>query len=300
MAAVTSHSTVVLALRRNLTASELRSLRFAHCMPFSVRIGRASSTAMLLVAATVVVAATSRGHRVGISPPECASGELVDAYFGGEVDLGSGAEPCNPTVSECWYPAEIEVGPDDDGIYEVAWSDRSEEFRAVHGSLTRRSLDGTACGFASEKAPYPQPLQEVPCTIVPQFHWEGSTPSWNREAISALRAELVPDEFVEGFDWHVIFRFHDLDHCERAYETLAFVLQGCECPERCYRHPYVKSVEYVGGDPASRRKSLEQRSSVATRGVTVGSTGAIGASSVIADRRHPALDEFGSQRANEL
>uniref|UniRef100_A0A7S4Q3V0 Uncharacterized protein n=1 Tax=Alexandrium monilatum TaxID=311494 RepID=A0A7S4Q3V0_9DINO len=74
----------------------------------------------------------------------CATGEQVEAYYAGEVNLGAGSDPCLPTMQECWFPAEIESGPDEYGVYTVAWADGDQNFRQVHASTTRRRLTDEA------------------------------------------------------------------------------------------------------------------------------------------------------------
>merc|ERR1712048_400767 len=98
---------------------------------------------------------------------------------------------------------------------------------------------------------------EIPCTILPRLHWEGSDPDWNRQATQALKDEYKPDELIDGFDWHVILRFNDADKCEAAYNSLDKALKQCTemDPEKCRTHKYVKAIEYVGDDPETRRKT---------------------------------------------
>mmetsp|Transcript_17681 Transcript_17681/g.40009 ORF Transcript_17681/g.40009 Transcript_17681/m.40009 type:complete len:240 (+) Transcript_17681:54-773(+) len=188
----------------------------------------------------------------------CAIGEQIEAYFAGEVQVGAGNEPCNPTMPECWFPAEIESGPDFFGVYTVSWGDGDTNYREVHASTTRRSLTDEACGSPegdtgpmTEDDEWERP--EIACTIMPQLHWEASEPEWNAHALRALREEFAPDEVLDCFRWHVVFRFYDVDRCEQAYETLNNLLSRCKDPEKCYAHPYVKAVRYIGDDPETRR-----------------------------------------------
>mmetsp|Transcript_60677 Transcript_60677/g.112570 ORF Transcript_60677/g.112570 Transcript_60677/m.112570 type:complete len:145 (-) Transcript_60677:7-441(-) len=97
----------------------------------------------------------------------------------------------------------------------------------------------------------------LPCTTLIRLHWEGGELQWNKQAIGALKAECMPDEVIDGFDWHVIFRYKNVDHCERAYKTISNVLSKCADKEHCYTHPYVKDIEYIGDTPEQRRKHQE-------------------------------------------
>merc|ERR1711974_3056 len=101
---------------------------------------------------------------------------------------------------------------------------------------------------------------EIACTLLPRLHWEGSDPEWNKEAIEFLNKTYAPDETIDGFDWHVIMRFNDVDRCENAFNDLSKVLKQCKeaDPEQCRTHKYVKGIEYVGDEPSVRRKTGRQ------------------------------------------
>jgi hypothetical protein len=92
---------------------------------------------------------------------------------------------------------------------------------------------------------------------LPRLHWEGSDPAWNKEAVDSLKAQFKPDEVIDGFDWHVILRFNDVNKCEKAYNAIDKVLKQCteQDQEKCHTHKHVKAIEYVGDDPATRRKT---------------------------------------------
>merc|ERR1719359_1222215 len=120
----------------------------------------------------------------------------------------------------------------------------------------RRTLDGQTC----DGPPKPESPKaatnvqedawippEIPCTILPRLHWEGSDPVWNKEAIQSLKDAYKPDEVIDGFDWHVILRFHDVNRCENVFMSLERDLKKCKeaDPEKCRTHKYVKAIEYV-------------------------------------------------------
>jgi len=197
-----------------------------------------------------------------VKPALCAIGEHVEAYFAGEVELGAGIEPCNPTMAECWFPAEISEGPDSNGVYLVDWDDAHEHFRLVHATQTKRTLDGEACGQSSALQKHADDdallsTPDIPCTIVLRLHWEASEPTWNRQAVANLKEEFLPDEIIDDFEWHVIFRYLDVDHCEQTHNTLWNLLKDCADKERCYAHPYVKGIHYIGDSPETRRKRIQ-------------------------------------------
>eukprot|EP00931_Biecheleriopsis_adriatica_P016953 TRINITY_DN12330_c0_g1_i2.p1 TRINITY_DN12330_c0_g1~~TRINITY_DN12330_c0_g1_i2.p1 ORF type:complete len:194 (-),score=38.59 TRINITY_DN12330_c0_g1_i2:58-639(-) len=161
----------------------------------------------------------------------CAIGEKVDAYFGGEVDLGDGfGEPCNPTVKECWFAAE------------------------VHATHTRRTSTGEACGDGSGTVRPSEELESLPCTLLLHLHWEASDEAWRTTASQRLEEELMPDEVIGDFDWHLIFRYRDVGVCEQAHATLQSLLRTCPDEDRCYVHPYVKAVELIGHEPREGHK----------------------------------------------
>lgn len=219
-----------------------------------------------------------------IDAASCPPGTEVTAFFVGEIDLGNGAEACKPTMDDCYYGAKISSGPDANGIIVVDWEDGDPSVRNVPHSQVRHGKSGEACdgppppkkvGKVPKKAPaHQEPPKadkpkvenphddnwvppEIPCTILPRLHWEGSDPSWNKEAITALKQEFNPDEVIDGFDWHVILRFNDANKCEQAFDKLAEVLKQCKelDQEKCHTHKYVKAVEYVGDEPDVRRQS---------------------------------------------
>jgi len=215
----------------------------------------------------------------------CPPGEPVHAFFAGEIDLGKGPEPCKPEMEDCHYSAKISSGPDASGTITVDWDDADPNVRQVAFSQVKSVSTGETCDGpkpkagkvppkAAKKQEAPQqqkaPPQappgahddnwvppEIPCTILPRLHWEGSDPAWNKEAIASLRSEFNPDEVIDGFDWHVILRFNDADKCEAAFNALAKVLGQCKDTdqEKCHTHKYVKAVEYVGDEPEARRSS---------------------------------------------
>uniref|UniRef100_A0A7R9ZZV4 Uncharacterized protein n=1 Tax=Pyrodinium bahamense TaxID=73915 RepID=A0A7R9ZZV4_9DINO len=221
--------------------------------------GRARHLAALLALGT---AATSPLAAEGAP---CVPGEPVAAFFAGQVDLGggSGITTCTPEMEQCYFPGRIHSGPDAEGIFDINWDDGDTTNRRVHHSHTRRGDTAQPCD-----GPVPPPSEEdedwvppeIPCTILPRLHWEGSDPEWNKEAIESLRNEYQPDEVIDGFDWHVILRFNDVNRCEAAYSSLDSALQKCTepDPEKCRTHKYVKAVEYVGDDPDTRRRTGRQ------------------------------------------
>eukprot|EP00747_Dinoflagellata_sp_TGD_P097398 gnl/TRDRNA2_/TRDRNA2_167130_c0_seq1.p1 gnl/TRDRNA2_/TRDRNA2_167130_c0~~gnl/TRDRNA2_/TRDRNA2_167130_c0_seq1.p1 ORF type:complete len:203 (-),score=30.21 gnl/TRDRNA2_/TRDRNA2_167130_c0_seq1:6-614(-) len=176
------------------------------------------------------------------APQICAMGEEVTAFFAGEVNVGGGGESCNPTMSECWFLARIDAGPDAAGVYTLSWADGDPDARKVHASHTKRVSSGEACGLpkvyagkgpAEDQEGSAWNAPEIPCTTLLRLHWEGSDIKWNGEAIKELKAELLPDEVIDGFDWHLVMRFHDVDRCERAYETVARVVGQCDDKLNC-------------------------------------------------------------------
>eukprot|EP00928_Gymnodinium_smaydae_P050421 TRINITY_DN33989_c0_g1_i1.p1 TRINITY_DN33989_c0_g1~~TRINITY_DN33989_c0_g1_i1.p1 ORF type:complete len:323 (+),score=68.46 TRINITY_DN33989_c0_g1_i1:50-970(+) len=113
----------------------------------------------------------------------------------------------------------------------------------------------TGGGAGGEESDWVPP--EIPCTILPRLHWEGSDPDWNKKAVEHLRTQFAPDELIDGFDWHVILRFNDADRCERVYAELEGILNKCteSNVDLCRTHDYVKAIEYVGDTPETRRKT---------------------------------------------
>lgn len=202
-----------------------------------------------------------------------------DAY---SYDYYEAGEACTPEHEECYFAAAVNSGPNAQGYYLVDWDDGSTKSRRVPSTQVKQASSGQICqakkggGKAapagkkdSKKAspPPPPPADidedenwtppEIPCTVMPRLHWEGSDPEWNKEAIDSLRKKFKPDELIDGFDWHVILRFNDADRCEKAYKSLEAVLNKCteSDPEQCRTHKYVKAIEYVGDDPETRRKT---------------------------------------------
>jgi len=169
------------------------------------------------------------------------------------LDLGVGIEPCLPTKPECWFPATITDGPDRYGIYSLSWHDGVEGFNAVHVSSLRRSLTEEACGEQRlDEAQSQWVAPEIPCTLLMQLHWEASEDTWREHAVTTLRDELQPDTVIADFDWHVIFRFDSVDRCGQAYDAIKTLLDMCEDAERCYTHPYIRTVQHVGREPQMR------------------------------------------------
>lgn len=193
----------------------------------------------------------------------CSEGEAVQAFFAGELDRGLGSEPCTPASPECYFPASIASAPDTEGVYMVDWDDGGTHNRKVHASHVFRDSTGEACGEleASHRSDFDDDwvAPKIPCTILARLHWEASDPEWNRLAVSSLRADFAPDEVIDGFDWHAILRFDSVDRCEAAFVTMDNLLKSCKNPERCYTHPYVNAIEYVGPSPEMRRKHLDSR-----------------------------------------
>eukprot|EP00403_Amphidinium_massartii_P009902 CAMPEP_0178429318 /NCGR_PEP_ID=MMETSP0689_2-20121128/30738_1 /TAXON_ID=160604 /ORGANISM="Amphidinium massartii, Strain CS-259" /LENGTH=237 /DNA_ID=CAMNT_0020051131 /DNA_START=1 /DNA_END=710 /DNA_ORIENTATION=- len=194
----------------------------------------------------------------GGTKPICAIGEEVSAFYNGRINLGRGDEPCQSTMERCWLDATVSAGPNGIGIYTVDWADGRSEYKNVHSFFVRRKTTEEPCGESPEDAVEDDPeddgwiAPDLACTTLIRLHWEGSEPQWNKQAINALKAECLPDEVIDGFDWHVIFRFHDVNQCERVYKTISNVLEKCLDREHCYTHPYVKDIEYVGDTPAAR------------------------------------------------
>eukprot|EP00929_Paragymnodinium_shiwhaense_P119675 TRINITY_DN91560_c0_g1_i1.p1 TRINITY_DN91560_c0_g1~~TRINITY_DN91560_c0_g1_i1.p1 ORF type:complete len:312 (-),score=70.15 TRINITY_DN91560_c0_g1_i1:129-1064(-) len=202
-------------------------------------------------------------------------------------EYGEG-EDCTPEMYECYRDAVVSSGPDSSGRYTVDWEDGDDRDRLVPAAQVKRASDEETCDTTAEAtkktsgastaqtkkdskpkaAPKEAPVPnfdddeewtppEIPCTIMPRLHWEGSDPAWNKDAVEALRKKYDPDELIDGFDWHVILRFNDADRCEKTYKSLEAVLNKCKepDPENCRTHKYVKAIEYVGDDPDTRRKT---------------------------------------------
>lgn len=212
-----------------------------------------------------------------------AYASYADSYSYNDYDDYEEQEACTPETEECYFPAAVNSGPNAQGFYLVDWDDGSKKSRRVIHTQVRHASSGKTCMGKKEKAadtkkegkkeskksspPPPPPADidedenwtppEIPCTVMPRLHWEGSDPEWNKEAIDALRKKYKPDELIDGFDWHVILRFNDADRCEKAYKSLEAVLNKCTeaDPEQCRTHKHVKAIEYVGDDPETRRKT---------------------------------------------
>mmetsp|Transcript_16270 Transcript_16270/g.35609 ORF Transcript_16270/g.35609 Transcript_16270/m.35609 type:complete len:275 (-) Transcript_16270:69-893(-) len=201
----------------------------------------------------------------------CLKGEAVRAFFAGQVDMGSGAQACTPDLDPCFFNGKVAGGPTPQGMYRIDWDDGDQSHKEVSHLQVLRVSNGKPCGaaaavvkasprkagpaFDEEDENWVPP--EIPCTILPRLHWEGSDPEWNKEAIQSLREQFSPDEIIDGFDWHVILRFNDADRCEQVYVSLDETLRRCqeEDIEKCRTHQYVKAIEYVGDDPETRRKT---------------------------------------------
>lgn len=196
-----------------------------------------------------------------VNAVSCPIGTPVRAFYAGSVNLGNGDEPCTPGMEACMFVGAVASGPDADGHYMINWEDGDPNNRRVHASRVTQQSSGETCSLPAANAPMDEDEDEkwvppeIPCTLLPRLHWEGSDPKWNKEAIDSLKAEFRPDEVIDGFDWHVIMRFHDVNRCEKAFNTINNVLAKCEDKEKCYNHPYVKAIEYVGDDPETRRKT---------------------------------------------
>jgi len=188
----------------------------------------------------------------------CIMGEMVWAVFQGIADLGRGGyEQCHAAHDGCWFPAR--VASFDGDFYIVQWDDGDQSHRRVPAGLVRRRFTEELCSvpvvydYNDPEDPW-QP-SEIPCTILLRLHWNASKVKWRKRAISKLRKEHLPDEVIGGFEWHVIFRFHVVNQCERVFKTIHKVLKTCADPEECYAHEYVKGIEYVGDDPNTRKVS---------------------------------------------
>jgi hypothetical protein len=228
------------------------------------------------------------------APTPPSKGEAASAYGVGSAYYyyssgGSGLVDCSPENDACYFDARVAKAVDDEGFYLVDWDDGDARSRRM--TEVRRASTGTPCGgkaasasqaasvttatvttrptttTTTTQAPRKEaPKQgeddgwtppEIPCTILPRLHWEGSDGTWNKNAIEALRNAYKPDEVIDGFDWHVILRFNDADRCEQAYDDLKATLDKCaeSDSEKCRTHDYVKAIEYVGDDPETRRKT---------------------------------------------
>mmetsp|Transcript_69040 Transcript_69040/g.108978 ORF Transcript_69040/g.108978 Transcript_69040/m.108978 type:complete len:182 (+) Transcript_69040:3-548(+) len=161
----------------------------------------------------------------------------------------------------------------------IEWDDGDDTNNKVSYDKVRRTATGKTCDGPpkaggkvprqssppkeDKKAPAASPESdkwvppEIPCTILPRLHWEGSDPKWNKRAIEYLRKEYEPDEVIDGFDWHVILRFNDVNRCEETYNLLDSKLKECKESdiEKCHTHEFVKAIEYVGDDPEQRRRT---------------------------------------------
>eukprot|EP00439_Symbiodinium_sp_Y106_P042891 s283_g5.t1 len=182
----------------------------------------------------------------------CQDGEQVWAYFAGEVDFGDGvAEPCNPSMKECWFDAEVQHGPDDHGVYHVVWADATPSFQEVHGSQLLRLDSNKACGVARAAASETsQDRGPVAPTLLLRLHWEASDVAWRADAVAKLREDFGPEEVIDDFDWHVIMRFKHAAACEEVRDLLQNLVNLCDDPESCFRHPYVQAVDYEACESA--------------------------------------------------
>jgi len=217
----------------------------------------------------------------------CPPGQAVTAFFAGEIDLGQGPVPCQPDMNDCYYGGKISSGPDSSGTITIDWEDGDPNVRSVPYTQVRHGTTGETCDgppppkkvgkvppkakAAQQEPPKATPPPKAPfnpdsdnwvppeiaCTILPRLHWEGSDPAWNKEAIESLKKEFKPDEVIDGFDWHVILRFNDVNKCEASFDAIAKVLQQCKetDQEKCHTHKYIKALEYVGDAPDVRRQS---------------------------------------------
>eukprot|EP00930_Biecheleria_cincta_P053239 TRINITY_DN38640_c0_g1_i1.p1 TRINITY_DN38640_c0_g1~~TRINITY_DN38640_c0_g1_i1.p1 ORF type:complete len:256 (-),score=35.21 TRINITY_DN38640_c0_g1_i1:33-770(-) len=192
----------------------------------------------------------------------CAPQEPVTAFFGGQVELAGEVQDCTPAIPECFFSGKVNRGPDESGRYLIDWDDGDDRNRLVDHSKVRLLSSGEACdGLEVHEGAGDWIPPEIPCTILPRLHWEASEPEWNQKAVKSLKQEFQPDEVIDGFDWHVILRFHDVNRCEEVYNALDSQLKKCKepDPEACRSHEYVKAIEYVGDDPSTRRKTGRHR-----------------------------------------
>ena len=134
-------------------------------------------------------------------------------------------------------------GPDAHGVYTVVWAGGDTSFSAVH-AMHMRHESGYSCGLDTAVAKAPTALNER-FTLLLRMHWEASDPAWRGRALWEIKKEVVPDEMVSDFDWHVILRFLDRTACEHAHEILQKTLSICKDPNSCYSHPYVRAIEEV-------------------------------------------------------
>eukprot|EP00440_Ansanella_granifera_P022201 gb/GFBE01024119.1/.p1 GENE.gb/GFBE01024119.1/~~gb/GFBE01024119.1/.p1 ORF type:complete len:237 (+),score=57.90 gb/GFBE01024119.1/:1-711(+) len=188
----------------------------------------------------------------------CAPNEPVLAFFAGQVELEGKVKDCTPDIDECRFSGKVHSGPDADGQYLIDWDDSDDRNRKVHHSQVHLLANGEVCdgpGVSEWDQGWVPP--EIPCTLLARLHWEASEPAWNEAAVRSLKTEFEPDEVIDGFDWHVVLRFYAVDRCEAAFYALDAVLKKCteRDPEACRVHEYVKAIEYVGDDPATRRKT---------------------------------------------
>lgn len=175
-------------------------------------------------------------------------------------------------MEACHFTGTVASGPEADSHYMINWDDGDPNNRKVLSTYVWQASSGQVCdGPKATKGPAKTPPQqkppaaedddenwvppEIPCTLLPRLHWEGSDPKWNKEAVESLRSEFKPDELIDGFDWHVILRFNDVNRCEGAYKKVSGVLATCDDQEKCFAHKYIKAIEYVGDDPDTRRKT---------------------------------------------
>ncbi|CAE7710959.1 unnamed protein product [Symbiodinium microadriaticum] len=176
------------------------------------------------------------------APPDpaepCPGGEQVWAYFAGEVDFGDGvAEPCNPSIKECWFDAEVQYGPDEHGVYHVVWADGTPSFREVHGSQLLRLDSDKACGTAAALQAS-QDRGPIAPTLLLRLHWEASDDAWHADAVAKLREDFGPEEVIDDFDWHVIMRFKHTAACEEVgslgiCEGKSFLIPESEAISSC-------------------------------------------------------------------
>lgn len=197
----------------------------------------------------------ARGWTASPADILCKPGEQVHAYFAGEIeqsDVFGLREPCNPSLHDCWFDAKVKEGPDAHGVYTILWADSGVASSAVH-AMHMRHTSGRQCGWDpwDTTRVKPRTVPRLPSHLL-RMHWEASDFRWRSNALSEIKKEVLPDEVVSDFDWHVILRYGDQMACEKAHEILRTTLTSCQDPNSCYRHPYVRAIEYVScHEPAS-------------------------------------------------
>ncbi|CAE8609585.1 unnamed protein product [Polarella glacialis] len=193
----------------------------------------------------------------------CLPGESVSAFFAGEVQIqvaGLGQDQeCQPEVEECFFGGQVYSGPDAEGHYTINWDDGDSQHRRVHHSHVRHAALDEACDGPTG------PIQDhdtyvpsrIPCTILVKLQGGDSDRDWMQEAVAMFKTDYQPDEVVDGFEWYIILRFYDANRCEASFRSLAAAIRKCEDMdlEACVTSKYLRTIEYIGDDPATRRET---------------------------------------------